>query len=516
MSRYKGRYWLCLAVFVLLTFRTEIVSAACPPTKTGTIVGFSNSECVLRPNHDTSGEYMLMCKTAPANGAVFVTKFTSNHLAQTSFALNDTVVINTHSVDAVDLGGISPNRWITSWIGRRSGQSYNNLWFRAYNAAFSPQSLENYVIDPVGSQRSRFGHAVDMLPATRRVVHVQSFYHSFPPNTCNGLTHSEWRAVINVREQSLTGVAGATKRWASDFCSWTSLHQGGQGWGQEYPDVSGSWFFGDFFAVVWYDRANSCRVYARLFNGSGVPAGPEILVDDTNPYCATTGAVLSPRVAATPGGFMVVWTRTDMTLWMRTFSLAGVPYTPARLVNQAPTSRGYNPDIDVAYVDACGQGIEPYFAISWWALQSGLWQPQLTVMKNISDPAPLFPGLGYVPLVSPGQTTPDTINDRVSLSFFSSENSNDSACDDLTLGVGWTVTNSANGSNETRTQFLRFTPLCEQSFTTAENDPQTDSSYVATPREESEYLFVPTPRPVGEPELVFPNDDQPMGVDGDH
>lgn len=523
MNSQHGRIAILLLLPVLL-FPTLPASAACPVTRTGTVINGLQSECVIRPAHATSGEYVVMCRDAQQNGLVSVMRFNSGHTLLAGTQLNANVIYGNYNptgpyaVDAVDVGGTGAVRWLTGWNGRAIYGNYRDYsWFRPWSATWQPQLPERTIVDPVAAyNQTRWAYALDVLPASRRVVQVDSWYDTFAPNPCHAASHYEWRAVLDLRDsQTLNMVPGAGKRPVSDSCSYTSLHAGIQGWGQEYPHVSASWFFADFFVVTWYDRANGCAILARIFDSNGAPASPEIVVDSAAFPSCLASPVLSPRVAATPGGFMVVWTRADNSLWMRTFDLTGAPFIAPRPVTGSTTVKGLNPDVDAAFVDPCGDGAEPYFAISWWSLQSGTWAPQFIIIQDLSDPVPLHSNWWYTGFNSPFQTGANQNTDRVSLSFFNNVNSNDSSCDDLTFGAAWTVVNPDSGTDEVRTQFVRYTPDCTASQTLFKADSFGASSQLAagtslepacTPPDCIEWR--PRDRPPMEPVLVFPPEGQ--------
>lgn len=480
--------------------------AACPAPQSATVIAYGQDSCVLRSEASTAGNYLVACAdyNYDGNGSVLMIPYNSAHSGGAAYAANTLVEVDTQAVDAASLTPSDAIRWVMQWGGRKLGQAKVDTWFRRFNSSFQALSSENQVIDPIYSyDQTRWGGSIAMLSSTRRVAQVESRYvYISGGNSCYAASHYEWRVVLNLRDSNMNIIR--EKDLVSSGCSYNGFHQGQAGWGQELPDVSASWLFGDFFVATWYDRAAGCKILARVFNQNGLPVTSDILVDAADSStCAQGGDFASPRVAATPTGFMVVWTNKDQQLWMRTFDLTGNPYISKRLVTSAPGVKGFNPDVDQAYADPCGEGYEAYFGISWWQYDGSYWRPRVIVMQDVTNPVPLIPGWGYTPLTSPGQATSEVVWDRISVNFFSKENASQSSCDDLTMGAAWTVQNGAN--NEVRKQFLRFQPICPApgfaatSFDGAELATEDCVAPNCIP-------YLARPRPVDEPEIIFPDD----------
>lgn len=506
IQSFHSKCGYMLSAVLAMTFATQ-VRAGCPIPKAGSTVLTGMQECVIRGENSTTGNYALICKDTQQNGVVSATKFTSSHTAVVGALLNDSVVQNSRAIDGVDIGGAGSLRWLPSWMGHKTNTVYDNVWFGARNANWVQQLLESTFVDPTASERTRWGHALDLLSATRRVVHVESRYVDVPANSCNSLPHKEWRAMLNLRETpTLNVVSGASRTFLGD-CSFNQFHQGSAGWGQDMPDVSTSWALADYFVATWYEHAVGCKIFARVFGTNGQPVTNPIEVATFDSACGPNSGVASPRVSATPGGFMVVWTRSDYSLWMRSYDISGNPLIVPRLVTPTNTLlKSMNPDIDVAFVDACGQGAEPYFAISWrdWHASTSEWYPKFIILRDLSNPTPIIPGWGSTTLNSPGEPANDAMWDRVSLTFFNRVNSADSACGDLTLGFGWTV------GSDARTQFVKYVPECPQSsglWGPLDDDLQSldfDEGRECQPP--NCVKFAAGDRPAAEPELRFPDE----------
>lgn len=492
------------------------VRSSCPqPTSPSTFAYgpwsfWQQGECVFRAAQSPDGDYAVACRSGETNSSyIFGYHFSNTHSQSSPGTLVQPYQPVATDIDLVDAGIVPMRRWIPQWQGRSATSSYVLPYFNSWSIDFSTlQSNATKVYDnPSSLEYSRYGNAVDVLPSSRRLVHVGSYYRYYPANACSSSIHREWRVALTLRESSSLNVI-ANFQHIADTCSYNVNSQGANGSGQEYPDVSTSWFFGDFFVVTWQDRTYSdCGVYARVFNSSGSPLGPAVLVDDADPDCAI-GALISPRVAAAPTGFMVTWTRpANQQVYFRTFDLTGNPYVGSTAVNSSTFAKGMNPDIDVAFVDPCGDGAQAYFAISWWS-QTGSdlnspWAPQVMVYRDLSNPIPIIPGAGYIPVDTITQPQAEGYRDRVSVDFFNDVNAAYSACVDLTLGLGWTLTVSSQ-YELWRKRVVRLQPICELASGVDRVKVQGSVAEASCREEDGCFEFPSTPRSLEEPELVFP------------
>jgi hypothetical protein len=109
--------------------------------------------------------------------------------------------------------------------------------------------------------------------------------------------------------------------------------------------------------IVWESFAGGPpRVFGQRFSAAGVPMGAEFAVN-------TTGSGYNARVAAAPGGgFVVAWglgygTGDSQGIFARRFDASGAPLGPEFLVNSYTTGTQYKPDVDM---DASGR-----FVVTW-------------------------------------------------------------------------------------------------------------------------------------------------------
>ncbi|MGM0575952.1 MAG: hypothetical protein ACQEXJ_09510 [Myxococcota bacterium] len=393
-----------------------------------------------------------------------------------------------------------------------------------------PPTIEDFMGDATADEyTTRWSHALDVLPFSERVVSAVSLRRSLPTNSCENQQHEEWRTTFNLFEPDMTPVSGVPQFTNTGACSWDSSYPSVNGTGQENPDVSASWLFGDFFVVTWYDRPRGCKIYARVFNQNGSPVTGEIVVDDdVYPTCDGDNhpaKVSSPRVAAFATGFAVVWTRADGSLWLRTYDTFGTPF-----INRFalfPSSRTkFAPEVEGTAAAPCPEDdFAPYFAVTWWerAPQGGgvdHMNPRAVILQDLSNPFPVWGFWGYLPLDTETRLLAGDYEDpwdRISADFF------DASCNDLTLGLSWSKDDRVSQTfHDVRRRVYRFVPECSQSqqaagleSTTAQpnammGDVSAGGEVLLPPgqgpgcNEGSCFTYTPTPHAEDEPDMIWP------------
>lgn len=516
-----GRLALLAAAAVLFGWSNN-VRAVCPTTAAASTVWQGDYDgCVIRPEHSTSGAYTIACaEEGMGLNDVWAYSFNASHVGQT-FAVAQVYSTNLHAVDAIGVDDSGSPRLSIGWQGFNPYWSRPFLQWRQLDTNLSSPFAEDFIADPTANAyMTRWGHSFETLPFSGRVVNVVSMLQSVPANACEpAKKHTEWRAVINMFESDMTPITGIPNNLpVSSTCSYSLQHQGSAGWGQEMPDVASSWFFGDFFVVTWHDRVD-CKIYARLFNVNGTPIAQNIVVDDLLGAGCGSDRVLSPRVTAFSTGFVVTWTRYDGSLWMRTFDTWGSPYINPMLVTYTTNVKG-GVDIDGVSATLCpGADYRAYYAITWWAYYpqpggTASLYPQTIVMQDLLNPQPLYSGWGYYGFDSLAQReisplTGEALWDRPSVEFF------DRSCNDLTMGLAWSVEDEVSSQYaQVRQATLRFVPVCESTLRGGEqiegptsladgarlHPGGTDPSCAPG----SCFAFEPSTRPKGEPVMVFP------------
>lgn len=520
---------LSILFTLFFTVAPRPTSASCPtPLPTTSLAEFpaesstlSFAESVFRASNGTTGHYSVVLRYGRLTEGVAAVLIDAAHGFGGENILAWPTANNAFvGLDAVDIGGNGPNRWVTQWNNQRApDQNRRFTRFATNTFSFStPVPPLTELWTPLSSyEHQRGSTGLALLPTSRRLVHVASQRQHHGPNACSAVDHFEWRTLMAARE-SATGavVPGLEKTFVSNRCSF-NVSQTTRG--QEHPHVSGSWFIGDWFVVVWNDRSlTQCGVYARVFDASGSPITGDILVD---PYPNCTLSIESaPRVAALGSAFVVVWTRGDFQVMLRSFNLVGTPLSAAQPVNAQTLQKLANPDVAITYSDVCGD-YRFFFAVTWWGRigsSAGPWAPQAMLYQNVIDPSPLIPGAGYLPLDSLSQNRVDHLTDRVSVDFFTKFNASDSACADLTAGFSWTVaTPTTEARDYLRRRVVRFQPICSTSSSesspmslaaTESTSTDTVDSQLAGCEEPNCILFYPSTRPSAEPDLLFPEDFQ--------